>query len=199
MSKDFNALATNTNIMSLSRIPRNVLALIMLLVSVSVSAQGSGVAGVKWLDTYDAVQATLDKRFGKGRTLSREEISYFDVSIGGIPYGMAEFYFTYLPSLADYVLTGAQFYTLYDPQDSKRAVKRREYYKSVYSEKYDLDSEFVNEDGYKVYAMGTHPYNEGYVAIMIGVKKCKNGLGESKLSSYVLYPFIRLASALDDI
>lgn len=165
-------------------------SLILLVFVVTFSGYASDkvlpkVAGVEMGSTYNYVKKTLDSRFGPGSTSDSGHLVYYNVEIGGLHFGCADFAFVFYEGT--YYLDSAQLYTLFDPGEVDKAKAGRDYYKSVYEKKYYLDKTDTGSDGFKYYGMGAHPYDESLVLVLIGCERVKNALGKDKICAYVRY------------
>lgn len=152
-----------------------LMALLMVLMfwNVSEGQTVKSVAGIEFgTDKQTAISDLID-HFGYDYKEEGDAIIFYNVTIGGIYYDFANFYFRYSKFVS------ADFYSAYTLSKVNDAKDKRESIYNVYIKKYFVVEERTNEAGFKYYVIGASVYkDDNHYPIMIYISKSESKGGD---------------------
>lgn len=169
---------------------RRLLSLLLLLFTLNVF--GQSVAGVSLRDEYSKVERTLEQRYGTAIVKEYNEISYKEITVGGITYEFSDFEFLYRNTTQDRRLNSVRFSNRFKLTELNKAKSHRDYIASVYAKKYNDIEETKDEYGFKMYRCSYNPLSESFRIIIYLVK------GESKGGDTYYYVVVHYGPAYYD-
>lgn len=152
---------------------KRIVAYLFLTITVlTASAQSSGlsVCGIRMGTPKSQAKAVLQDRFGKYDVHEDDgDLLVIGGTVGGVFHKFLMFHFTWINGGPQF--NGAQFDTPYELGEQKDAIECRDFIKSVYEEKYDIEE--TTEDGFKCYYFGLG--NETFGSIWLSKAKSNDG------------------------
>lgn len=167
---------------------KKLFLILFILVPLVCHAALPTILGIQFGSSYEYTKTILDNRLNSGNSsyqASKGELNYYDVTIGGIFYKVANFEFTNVNGV--YKLTYAFLYSHYNLNELTTAKNDRDYIKSIYSQKYNLTTS-KNQSGFNYYH-ATFVDDEEFLYMKIHLYKGKNRGGETKYFSGVSYSY----------
>ncbi len=179
---------------------KTILISIMMVLALGAKAQQMpSVAGVTFGWSYEQCKLLLDAKFNDGNPsvqYESNELTYNDITLGGIHYDYATFYFE-TDGTRDYLFY-ITLYESFDLSDSSSADKSLDKIRALYGRKYDYRWKGGNDsDSFYIYGHDPIHANEGFV--QIGKMKDETRGGDMKLWIYVYYGPIHIVDPIDEI
>ena len=168
--------------------------------TISVAQPRPSVAGVTFGDNYISCKSKLDKRFNGDNNsyqLTANMLRYRDITFADEHFDYVEFKFqsndkiTYLSSIT--------FVSSFDLEDADYAKKKRDRLLKLFSEKYEIRWDGINEDKFAYYVLGYNPRKKEDGFIVIDTYKGKNNGGETKCWTTLNYGPVNFINPSDEI
>lgn len=142
-----------------------LIVVFFVIVGSSFAQTVTSVAGLDFGTSKKDALTYLVNHFGSDYDLKGDMYRFYEVTIGGLYYENAEFYFK------DGKFVSSYFYRYYKLTEFSKAKAFRDEIFAVYKNKYHNLQEFI-EGNIKCYAMGHSIYNnDEYYPIVIGLEK----------------------------
>lgn len=180
---------------------RKFLILVFLFcTSLCVGQTMPSVAGVTFGWNYDKCKDKLDKRFNGGKTsyqLTANALTYRDVTFAAEHFDYVEFKFqsngeaTYLSYIS--------FVSCSDLSNINYAKDKRDRLLKLFSEKYEVRWDGINDDNFAYYVLGEDPNKPEDGFVVIETIKGKNNGGEMKYWTTLSYGPVVFISPSDEI
>lgn len=173
---------------------RLLLLFAAILTAISVYAQLSelSVCGIKMGTEREDAKAILESRFGKYSAHDDDgNLIVYGGCVGGINYNSLRFFFAWVNGCPRF--DGACLSKHYELSEQSDALKKRDFIKSIYEQKYDIE-EHIKDDGFKeyfFYGINNDPYG------LITVEKSKGKDGKMRI--YVSVFYFGIYDQTDDI
>lgn len=158
------------------------------------------VAGVTFGDSYANCKAKLDKRFNGGKVSYQSTanlLEYRDITFADEHFDYVEFKFqsngetTYLSYIS--------FVSSFDLSNASYAKNKRDRLLKLFSGKYEIRWDGINEDKFAYYVLGNNPNKPEDGFIVIDTNKSKNNGGQMKYWTTLSYGPVTFISPSDEI